>query len=74
MNNKLGRADNSGEPAPGGEDAGSTALPPDIAGLRPERDWKARIMFGLLAAGIIVTILWAIFVCALLALFVRSFF
>jgi hypothetical protein len=40
----------------------------------PKQWWKTKIVFGLLVAGVIATILWCAFLSALLGLLAWSFF
>jgi hypothetical protein len=55
------------------EDAGSNAIPPNV-GLPPKWGRKSKIAFGLVVAGVIAMILWAVLLFILLVYLLRSLF
>jgi hypothetical protein len=59
---------------PARQDAVPVALQANKALPSPKARWGPKIVSGLLIAGVFATILWAAFLCALVWLFVRSFF
>jgi hypothetical protein len=52
----------------------SAALPSHHPAPPQQRHWKPRIIFGLVAAGAVATILWGVFLGTLLARLAWSFF
>jgi hypothetical protein len=54
------------------EDATSTALEQNGAGIPRHDRWKAKFMFALVVVGAIITLLWVVFLGSLLAYLVLS--